>query len=51
MYTLLGDLAGMQNARLKSICREMGIRGFSKMTREQMQQAVLNKQRRRDGKV
>jgi hypothetical protein len=42
MYDELRDLAGMNNAALKSVCRDWGISGYSKMNREALKQAILN---------
>lgn len=39
-YSMLGDLTGMNNARLKSICRDWGIK-FSQLDRDQMQEAIF----------
>lgn len=41
-YFELGTLAGETNARLRSRCRDLGIRRFSTMNRAQMKAAILD---------
>lgn len=47
-YTLLGDLVGMQNARLRSVCRDLHVRGYTRMDRNEMMLAILAEQERRN---
>lgn len=39
----LEDLRGLMKARLQSICRDNGIKGYSMMNREQLYRAIVDK--------